>query len=368
MLNCVKVLNKRVRKLSSHPDLGRLRFSEGGLFILGAYQATGMLAIRSFRRVSNRLDFNYQLLILVSLNIMSEKPLWSYCAGCRQKTKHSALFKKSVEDEDEYMVFGKGIYYVLECNGCEEISFRRDYHNYLESYEDEQGKEIYKVEIKIYPSQLENHEMLDSFYFLPEKIKNIYEQTILALKGESKLLAGAGFRAVIEAICIEEKIKGGNLEQKINNLAKNRLITEKEAERLHTIRFLGNDSIHEIEIPSDKKLYLVLNIIEHLLKNIYILDENANGLLDTIIKEYRQFEALVIKCIMEKFKTGDIKTLKEILGKHVRRISTDLNIYEKALLENIQNEHIEWLTIESTSGDEAQYKITRKIVDFDLPF
>lgn len=299
---------------------------------------------------------------------MSQKTLWSYCAKCLQKTKHSALFTKSIEDKDEHMHYGTGSYYVLECNGCEEISFRKDYHDYMSTYEDDEGRELCDIDIKIYPSQLENHKILEPLYYLPEKIKNVYEQTILALKGESKLLAGVGFRAVIEAICIEEKIKGFNLEQKINNLAKNRLITEKEAERLHTIRFLGNDSVHEIEIPSDRKLYMVLNIIEHLLKNIYIIDVDAYALLDTIIKEYTQFERLVRNCAKEKYKPGDKKTLKEILGKHIRRISVGLDVFEKTLLENVKQGQIDWLSIVEGSTDENEYEITKEIVIDDLPF
>jgi len=274
-----------------------------------------------------------------------EKMIWNYCAKCSHSTKHTILLSKVKKDEDEYMDYGKTLYLMLECNGCEEISFRKEYHDYLETIEDEEGNEKPAVTINIFPNQLNNHKTLEPLYYLPEKIKNVYEQTILALKGGSLLLAGVGFRAAIEAICIEENIKGYSLEQKINNLAKNRLITEKEAERLHTIRFLGNDSVHEIEIPSEEKLYMVLNIVEHLLKNLYILDKDAKNLLDTIIKQYEDFESLVIDCIISKYKLGDVKTLKEILGKHIRRISIDIESLEFTLKEKIRNKEFIHLNI-----------------------
>ncbi len=302
---------------------------------------------------------------------MNEKTLWSYCAKCLQQTKHASLYKKMVKEEDEYMSYGAHLFYVLECNGCEEISFRKDYHNYMNTYQDIEGKDKYTIESKVYPSQLENHQILQPLHILPKKVRNVYEQTILAFKGESKLLAGVGFRAVIEAICLEENIKGSNLEQKINNLAKNRLITEKEAERLHSIRFLGNDSVHEIEIPSDEKLYMVLDVVEHLLKNLYIIDINIYGLLDTIIKEYMQFEFLLLRCAREQYRPGDIKTLKEILGKHVRRVTGDLTLYEKAFIEKISNGEINWIVVEGKGTDDIKYRITENIVPSpidDLPF
>ncbi|ANI88833.1 hypothetical protein A9P82_05740 [Arachidicoccus ginsenosidimutans] len=182
-----------------------------------------------------------------------------------QEKEYTDLPKEKEIDDLDY---GMQTYYILECCGCESISFRTEYIDYLKAqYEETDVNADSNKTIAIYPKQLKNRKELSSIYYLPARIQDVYEQTILALKGDSRLLAAVGFRAILEAICIEEKIKGQNLEQKINNLVKNRLITEKEAERLHTIRFLGNDSVHEMEIPSDKRLYLVLDIIEHLLNN-----------------------------------------------------------------------------------------------------
>ncbi len=269
-------------------------------------------------------------------------------------------------DEKYDFEYGLNVFLVLECNGCETISFRKEYHNFLEF--DNEGKN--EIEIQLYPNVLQNHKPIKS-YLLPDKIKNVYNHTILALRGGSKLLAGVGFRAVIEAICIEENIKGRNLEQKINNLTKNRFITEKESERLHSIRFLGNDSIHKMEIPEQKKLILVLNIIEHLLKNIYLIDRDAKGVLDTIIKTYPDFEVLVRECV-RKIKIGEKKTLNEILGKHSRRIPVDISIFEKGLLNRIAKNEIDFLAIVHSKNETGikktkQVYTIKEVVD-ELPF
>lgn len=299
---------------------------------------------------------------------MTNKVIWNYCSSCGRSTKNTILFNRGKKEVDEKYDFeyGLNVFLVLECNGCETISFRKEYHNFLEF--DNEGKQ--EIEVKLYPSVLQNHKPINSYY-LPAKIKDVYNHTILALKGESKLLAGVGFRAIIEAICIEENIKGRNLEQKINNLTKNRFITEKESERLHSIRFLGNDSIHKMEIPEQKKLLIVLNIIEHLLKNIYLIDRDAKGVLDTIIKTYPDFEELVKDCA-RKIKIGEKKTLSEILGKHSRRIPVDISIFEKGLLNRIAKNEVEFLATDNSKNENGSKKtkqvyIIREVVD-EFPF
>jgi hypothetical protein len=301
---------------------------------------------------------------------MENQIIWNYCRNCVRDTKHKIVFKKSVPEyvPEGGFDIGNNEYMVLECNGCECISFRQEYHDYSDIYENEQGKQVCRKDICCYPFVLINHRSELEIYYLPEKIKNVYEQTILALKGGSNLLAGVGFRAIIEAICQHEKIKGHNLELKINALAKNRFITDKEAERLHPIRFLGNDAVHDMEIPSTEKLLTVLHIIEHLLENLYILDSDAKRVLDTIVKDYPDFEQLFLRCVC-KCAIGETKTLKEILTKNIRRISADtLKSLEAILVEKIKSERINSVSICEQPNNMNEYCYTIRSIEEPLPF
>lgn len=296
---------------------------------------------------------------------MDQSTCWTYCTSCQSETKHTICATKTINGAfDEYME----MYQIVECKGCENLSFRIETHDYLMVTEEDETP----ITVLSYPEYLKGHTYLKGYHLLPEKIKDIYLQTILAFRGRSYLLTGAGFRAVIEAICIEEKIKGHNLEQKINNLTKNRLITDKEAERLHSIRFLGNDSIHEMEIPKEHKLFIVLDIIENLLKNLYIIDRQAKSVLDTIIKDYSDFETLLWKCA-EKQNQDEEKTLKEIFGKHIRRLNIDFVLAEKAVIEGINKGVITFLRLgafkKATLDDSPRqhYFFTGQEYD-DLPF
>lgn len=273
--------------------------------------------------------------------------IWNYCSSCRRQTKHTILFDKVITDFDETIEVEFGVVHsqIIECNGCETVSFRRDIYDFIAAEDDEDHI------IETYPNDIQNYQPLIGIYYLPPKIKDVYNQTLLAFKGRSHLLAGVGFRAIIESICIEEKIKGYNLEQKINNLVKNKLITEKEADRLHSIRFLGNDAVHEMETPAEGRLYLVLNIIDNLLKNLYIIDRDVKITLDSIIKDFPNFEELLMR-LLPKYNVGDEKTLKEILGKHIRQINIELSVLESYLVEKINEGLIDYLSLGSSSSND----------------
>ena len=269
----------------------------------------------------------------------------NYCVSCRQITKHTILFTKtqSSEQDDEFRWNKK--YQIIECNGCEAIQFKDIYSDESMVHYNEDGDEFPYSTINCYPPYLLDHKLLSNYYYIPEKIRTVYLETIETFKSKSFLLTGVGFRAIIEAICIEEDIKGGNLEQKITNLLRKKLITEKESKRLHSIRFLGNDSVHDMLVPSEKKLYIVLGIVEHLLKNLYLIDKEAKSELDTIIDNYEDFlELLWFK--ITKLKPGDEKTLIEILEKNIRRIdATNLLLFSQNLITEINSNAHSWLSI-----------------------
>ena len=189
----------------------------------------------------------------------------SYCSRCDFETNHEILFQKSYRSHPEEGYDYALEYYVVKCLGCGTISFREEFVNLEISYPDEYGDWNPEITETTYPPKNKVKKGLKSLFDLPEKIKIIYEEAIKSYNADCPILTGVAFRAIIEAICIEESISGRNLEIKINNMVRRKLITEKEAKRLHSIRFIGNDSVHEMKVPQDKSLKLVHNIIEHLL-------------------------------------------------------------------------------------------------------
>lgn len=267
----------------------------------------------------------------------------SYCNSCQNETNHSVLSGKNLRSVDPDYHF-ETFYYMIECCGCETVSFRSEGHDYETSYPDEYNNWTHDITVRIYPSPLKNHRPISEQYLLPTQIRTVYSESIDALKADCKLLAGVGFRAVIEAICIDKNIPGRNLEVKITKLLANKLITDKEAERLHAVRFLGNDSVHEMSVPKEKALYVVLEIIEHLLNNLYIIDHHAKPVLDMYITDFDDFQQLLLKKL-KNFNVGDEFPLAKFLEKDVRRLNGQIASFETDLITKIGNGEFKRLTI-----------------------
>jgi hypothetical protein len=264
-----------------------------------------------------------------------DKKIYSPCASCDRATYHE-LLHIDVFSEYEYRM--DTINEMLKCRGCHAISFRRVVRDYEGAYPIDGMYEEWSVpeEVTNYPSILEGHKELEDIWELPMIVRNIYTQSVQAIKVKSNTLAGIGLRATIEAICIDQTIGGRNLEKRIDSLAKGGLISQKDSERLHAIRFLGNDAAHEIKPVDAKHLLIALRIIDHLLVNIYILDNDADGRLDTIIKTFDQFEDLLNNNIPH-FVSGDEVPLAKIFGRDVRRFHGYLQAHEAELKSRILN-------------------------------
>ncbi len=266
----------------------------------------------------------------ISTEITSLK---SYCENCQFETNHSILFKKVLRSQSEEYNCAT-IYLTVQCMGCDSISFRKEFHDFFDAFPDDYGNWVYDTTLTLFPQTLKNHKDFNDQHLLPDKIQTVYNESLEAIKANCRLLAGVGFRAVVEAICIDKAITGRSLELKINNLLKSRFITDKEAERLHAVRFMGNDSVHEMAVPNENALYVVLEIIEHLLNNLYIIDNHAKKVIDGIITNQNEFEKLLLEKLYY-YKKDDDFPLAKFLSKDVRRLNGQINNFEVELKNQI---------------------------------
>lgn len=264
-----------------------------------------------------------------------EKKIQVYhsCASCDRDTWHSVL-EQYVESEYEYRM--DTIYQIVQCCGCHTVSFRKVVRDYESAYPIDDNEWDVPEDISCFPSILKGHRELEDIWDLPITVRDVYTQSIQAIKDDSDILAGIGLRATIEAICNDRGITGRTLDKRIDSLAKGGLISQKDTERLHAIRFLGNDAAHEIKKTDTKNLLIALRIIEHLLVNIYILDGEADKRLDTIIRTFEQFTALLNKGLASCI-SGEEVPLAKIFGKDMRRFHGYFAVHEKALVDAINN-------------------------------
>jgi hypothetical protein len=155
----------------------------------------------------------------------------------------------------------------------------------------------------------------------------------------------------VEAVCNDLTINGHNLEQRISDLARDGYISKKDSERLHGIRFMGNDAAHEIKTPKAEQLSVALRIVEHLLASVYILEKEADGRIDAAITEFTKFEDILTKFV-NQLSVGDELPLVGIFGTDFRRIKESMSNLERELINRINSGNYSNLSL----GKVAKYQ------------
>ena len=176
------------------------------------------------------------------------------CQKCCILTKHILIHSVNATELDEQ-------YQIIQCMNCENFSFRR---LVFEKNQSDENAEI----IELYPSRIKGRQKLQ-LESIPSIVTQIYEEIHLALSNKLFNLSTTGMRTLIELICKDQNSTAKNLKGRIDDLVDMKLLTLKNANNLHKLRDFGNDAAHEANIQSEETLNKCIDIIEHLLKDIY---------------------------------------------------------------------------------------------------
>lgn len=267
---------------------------------------------------------------------------YSDCRSCEKFTRHEILHEYVSVTDDEINHL-RDTWQIVRCLGCHNISFRRVHEDFEVLEEKSHGELTHLKSITIFPRFITNHKSLKATYFLPTLIRKIYTQTVNSLSEHSYVIASIGLRSCIEAVCNHLDIKGQNLEKRIDQLFKNGFVSNADKKRLHAIRFLGNDAAHDIKEPKHNEIHIALEIVEHLLNSVFILERRAKT-LETIIETYDDFVVLLKANIIGTSKEKAF-TLSNLLGKKTRLIGQKLIEFEDKLKIDIQDNKVDFLIL-----------------------
>lgn len=208
------------------------------------------------------------------------------CSSCKNTTKHKIL--KSIKEQgtepwdSTHDFHWDTDFEIIQCLGCETVSFRT--YSINSEHDDHEGRSI--PTIRIYPQRSKETLAVKNYMNVPFNLQRIHRETIECYNYGNLTLCGAGVRALVEGICKENGITGGNvnftrddgstgtvrktnLQGKINGLHENGKLTAQNAEILHEHRFLGNEAVHELSTPSKVDLKLAIEIVENVFDTLY---------------------------------------------------------------------------------------------------
>jgi len=219
----------------------------------------------------------------IETNKNKDEIIKANCQKCKYYTNHkieqsTQVFEKwPIKDSDEEY-WNDDSYEIISCLGCETYSFRHHHEN-----SEDHNIDGMIPTIKFHPKRNYDHIDAKHYYPAPKNLQQIYQETIKSYNQESLILAAAGARAIVECICkvysiTEGPVKGddkkirrrNNLQGKINGLAEKGHLTHSDSSILHELRFLGNEAIHEIEVPNKQSIKYAIEIIENVMNSLYM--------------------------------------------------------------------------------------------------
>jgi hypothetical protein len=170
-------------------------------------------------------------------------------------------------------------YQIVQCQGCEAVSFRKNHTNSEDvAWNEEDQVGITLDHEELYPSRVAGRHKLWRAGLLPPDVSRIYDETHAALCNKQPILAGIGIRALVETVCKEKGTTKFKLVDKIDELVGMGVLTQAGASTLHRLRVLGNDAAHEVKPHSEETLGIAMDVVEHLLNDVYILPSVARRL------------------------------------------------------------------------------------------
>jgi hypothetical protein len=207
------------------------------------------------------------------------KELWVPCASCNCATAHKVLTCVKVHDTDGPVDFWQD-HFTIQCGGCKSVSFCSQSSCSEDGPEYDSTTDTMRlaVDTKLYPSRKKGIAKIEDVYALPEKVREIYEETLTAVTNRQPILAGVGIRAIVEAVCKQKRTGKGNLEKRINKLVAKGTATREGAKILHRLRFMGNNAAHDTRAHTPKELDTGFMVAESLLRNVYLMPKIAKSL------------------------------------------------------------------------------------------
>ena len=201
------------------------------------------------------------------------------CKKCSLETNHKIVASYTESGSEDC---GRGNSFdwteqnqIIQCLGCDEISFRLCTYNSEDFEHDYEGGDRYSVPtVTYYPGRVTGSKIIDH-WSLPWGIGQIYKEARSAVENELLIIGGIAIRALLEAICTDLNAVGRSLANKIDDLNERSLVTKEGVETLQKIRLLGNRAAHSAQAHPKDQLFLALEVIEHILVGSYIIPDRA---------------------------------------------------------------------------------------------
>jgi hypothetical protein len=205
----------------------------------------------------------------------------SYCNKCSDETWHDVLWIKTNERTSEEDAFwAKQHHLVLQCRGCDQISFKViewDSEDLEPDGTPSARVESYPPKTFRRPPHWQGELLLDAFlddsHFL-----NLLDEIYVALQNDCARLAVMGIRALLEAIMVDKCQDQGSFAKNLDAFQNQGYISPIQGRTIEPVIEAGHAVIHRSFKPKHEQALTALDITESIIESIYVASKEAKNL------------------------------------------------------------------------------------------
>jgi hypothetical protein len=192
-----------------------------------------------------------------------------HCNECRQSTDHRLLKTANDSGETRQEDWWNVTFDMLECCGCKDVVLRRTFVFVAD-----------EPDIRYFPPLVSRHSP-SWRYELPQKIAAVLDEVYRSLDADTRSLPMMGARALVDMLIVEKVGDVGSFKQKLEKLATDGFIGAVQLDVLDAALDAGHAAAHRGHTPSFEQVNAVMDIVENLLKAVYVLPDMAKKLKKT---------------------------------------------------------------------------------------
>jgi hypothetical protein len=128
------------------------------------------------------------------------------------------------------------------------------------------------------PQRLQNlrrREKPERLSELPDKLGQLLDEVYLSMDHGLNALPAMGLRAMVDMAAVDRFGDIGGFDRKLDQLKENGFLSEQGVAALRAAIDSGHASAHRGHVPARDELIAVLDVVEHLLTEIYVLSKHA---------------------------------------------------------------------------------------------
>ena len=207
----------------------------------------------------------------------------AHCNSCLRQTDHDVVAERCTERSRPYQGQQWSVtYQMLQCRGCRGVTFlrrvREEGHGHFEPPNDEW---VWDDAIDYFPPTVYRRTpgWLDQ---LPKDSRSLLKEVYAALHADSRRLAMMGARTLIDLVMLDKIGDAGTFSRKLDDLVARGFVSVRNRESLEAALEAGHAAIHRGHSPANTEVNEVMDIIENLLQAVYVLEDAAKRLQQSI--------------------------------------------------------------------------------------